>query len=221
MNKIIKIPKKLLKKVNKDIFTSLSNLFEKKISNHNEIFKYLKKNPEFRSSIFDLLNMLPVLSYINYEVKNIIEKKFSKNFLVNWTYPQIRLDDVVSSKFMAPAHKDRWIINEKKSGYVAWMPLKETGSSLLISKNDKIKKIVKNNYWGLEALGPTNFIRKKINYGEALIFDPDLLHKSDIAKNSRITLQLRYEEIEKNNFRRTVTQKVDPNILKYWKKKLI
>ena len=30
MNKIIKIPKKLLKKVNKDIFTSLSNLFEKK-----------------------------------------------------------------------------------------------------------------------------------------------------------------------------------------------
>ena len=221
MNKIIKIPKKLLEKVNKDIFISLSNLFGKKINNHNEIFKYLKRNPEFRSSIFDLLNMLPVLSFINYEIKNIIEKKFSDNFLVNWTYPQIRLDDIVSTKFMAPAHKDRWIINEKKKGYVAWMPLKKGGSSLLVANKDKTKKIVKNNYWGLEALGPTNFIRKKINYGEALIFDPDLLHKSDISKNSRITLQLRYEEMGKYNFKRTVTQKVDSNILKYWKKKLI
>ena len=221
MNKIIKIPKRLLEKVNKDIFISLSNLFGKKINNHNEIFKYLKKNPEFRSSIFDLLNMLPALSFINYEIKNIIEKKFSDNFLVNWTYPQIRLDDIVSTKFMAPAHKDRWIINEKKKGYVAWMPLKKDGSSLLVANKDKTKKIVKNNYWGLEALGPTNFIRKKINYGEALIFDPDLLHKSDISKNSRITLQLRYEEMGKYNFKRTVTQKVDSNILKYWKKKLI
>lgn len=221
MNKIIKIPKKLLGKVNKDIFISLSNLFEKKISNHSEIFNFLKNNPEYRSSIFDLLNMLPILNYINYEVKNIIEKKFSNNFLVNWTYPQIRLDDVVSSKFMAPAHKDRWIIDKKKKGYVAWMPLKKSGSSLLIAKKDKTKKIVKNNYWGLEAIGPTNFIKKKINYGEALIFDPDLLHKSDISKNSRITLQLRYEEIEKNNFKRTVTQKVDVDVLKYWKKKLV
>ena len=133
MNKIIKIPKRLLEKVNKDIFISLSNLFGKKINNHNEIFKYLKKNPEFRSSIFDLLNMLPALSFINYEIKNIIEKKFSDNFLVNWTYPQIRLDDIASTKFMAPAHKDRWIINEKKKGYVAWMPLKKDGSSLLVA----------------------------------------------------------------------------------------
>lgn len=221
MSKVIQIPKNLLDKVNKDIFKSLSNLFDKKISNHEEIFIFLKKNPDFRSSIFDLINMLPVLSFINYEVKKIIEKKITKNFLVNWTYPQIRLDDILSKNYKAPAHKDRWIIDKKKRGYVAWMPLKKGGSSLLIAKNDKTKKFIKNNYWGIEAIGPSKFIRKKINYGEALIFDPDLLHKSDVPKYSRITLQLRYEEINKNSFRRSVTQKVDTDILKYWKKELI
>ena len=59
------------------------------------------------------------------------------------------------------------------------------------------------------------------DYGNALIFDPDLLHKSDSPNNSRITLQLRYEEIQPNNFRRSVTQKVDPKVLQYWKKKLL
>ncbi len=220
MNKVIKIPKKLLNTVNQDIFKSLSALFEKKISNHDEIFVTLKKRPELRSSIFDLLNMLPVLNYINYEIKNILEKKFSNKFLVNWTYPQIRLDDVLSKNYKAPAHKDRWIIDKKKKGLVAWMPLKKNGSSLLIAKSDKTKKIIRNKYWGLEAIGPTKFIRKKIKYGEALIFDPDLLHKSDNPKYSRITLQLRYEEISKNIFTRTVTQKVDSKILRYWKKNL-
>ena len=38
VNKVIKIPKKLLNTVNQDIFKSLSALFEKKISNHDEIF---------------------------------------------------------------------------------------------------------------------------------------------------------------------------------------
>ena len=39
-------------------------------------------------------------------------------------------------------------------------------------------------------------------------------------KKSRITLQLRYEEIKPKNFRRSVTQKVDERILKYWKRTL-
>ena len=61
-------------------------------------------------------------------------------------------------------------------------------------------------------------MRKKIKYGEALIFDPDLLHKSDKPKYSRITLQLRYEEIKSKDFRRSVTQKVDEKVLPFGKK---
>ena len=83
------------------------------------------------------------------------------------------------------------------------------------------KKIKLNSYWGLEAIGPTKFIKKKIDYGKALLFDADLLHKSDNPKHSRITLQLRYEEINNQKFKRTVTQKVDDDVLKYWKKNLV
>ncbi len=196
MIKIIPIKKKFLKVVNEDIFKSLSILFNRKVSTQDEIFLLLRKNPHFRSSVFDILNMLPSLNMINYEIKNLIQKKIAKKYLINWTYAQIRLDDNLSSQFSAPAHKDRWIIDKDKVGYVAW------------------------NYWGLEAKGNSTFIRKKIKYGEALIFDPDLLHKSDKPKYSRITLQLRYEEIKSKDFRRSVTQKVDEKVLAFWKKKL-
>ncbi len=221
MFKIIKIPKILIKSVNRDILICLSKLFDKQILNQDEIFVFLRKNPKFRPQVFDILNMLPILSHINFQVKEIIEKKISKKFLINWTYPQIRLDDTLSKKFSAPAHKDRWIIDKNKKAYIAWIPLKKSGSSLLIVNKEKTKKNVSNNYWGIEAIGPNKFSRKIINYGNALIFDPDLLHKSDSPNNSRITLQLRYEEIQPNNFRRSVTQKVDPKVLQYWKKKLL
>ena len=165
--------------------------------------------------------MLPVLCYANYEIKKILEKKIIRKTLISWTYAQIRLDDVLSKKFSAPAHKDRWIISKEKKGYIVWIPLKQEGSSLMIAKKDLTKKIKLNSYWGLEAIGPTKFIKKKIDYGKALLFDADLLHKSDNPKHSRITLQLRYEEINNQKFKRTVTQKVDDDVLKYWKKNLV
>ena len=216
----VNIPLKLLKDVNKDIFLVLTKLFNKKLNNQNEIFKFLRLNPDYRSQVFDLLNMLPILNHINYEMKKIIEKKIIKETLINWTYPQIRLDDILSKDFSAPAHKDRWILDKDKKGYVLWIPLKKEGSNLMIGRKDETLKIKRNLYWGLEAIGPIKFKRKKIRYGTGLLFDADILHKSDNFKNSRITLQLRYEEIKTKKFRRSVTQKVDVRVLKYWKKTL-
>ena len=216
----IKIPLKLINAVNKDILLVLTKFFNKKIENQNEIFKVLRSNPKYRSQVFDLLNMLPILNYINFEMKKILEKKIIKKTLINWTYPQIRLDDTLSKDFIAPPHKDRWILDKDKVGYVIWIPLKKEGSNLLIGKVDKTKRIKKNSYWGLEAVGPTKFIKKKIYYGTGLLFDADILHKSDNHKSSRITLQLRYEEIKTKNFRRSVTQKVDSEVLKFWKRTL-
>lgn len=221
MIKNITIPQKLLSIVNKDIFQALTDLFGIKFKNHADIFRILRKNPNYRSQIFDLINMLPALHHINYEIKKKLEKNIIHKTLISWTYPQIRLDDTLSKKFSAPAHKDRWIIDKNKTGYIVWIPLKEEGASLLVAKNDKTKKIILNSYWGLEAVGPTNFIKKKIKFGKGLLFDADLLHKSSSLKDSRITLQLRFEEILKKKFRRSVTQKVDKNTLKYWKKTLV
>lgn len=221
MIKYIEIPNKLLSIVNRDIFQALSELFGKSITSHREIFKILKKKPDYRSQIFDLINMLPALHHINYEIKKKLEENIIHKTLINWTYPQIRLDDTLSKKFSAPAHKDRWIIDKNKTGYIVWIPLKVEGASLLVAKNDKTKKIITNSYWGLEAIGPTKFVKKKIKFGKGLLFNADLLHKSSSLKDSRITLQLRFEEILKKKFRRSVTQKVDVDTLKYWKKTLV
>ena len=221
MIKYIEIPNKLLSIVNRDIFQALSELFGKSITSHREIFKILKKKPDYRSQIYDLINMLPALHHINYEIKKKLEENIIHKTLINWTYPQIRLDDTLSKKFSAPAHKDRWIIDKNKTGYIVWIPLKVEGASLLVAKNDKTKKIITNSYWGLEAIGPTKFVKKKIKFGKGLLFNADLLHKSSSLKDSRITLQLRFEEILKKKFRRSVTQKVDVDTLKYWKKILV
>ena len=142
----INIPLKLLEIVNKDIFLTLSKFFNKELKSQNEIFKFLRLDPSYRSQVFDLLNMLPVLNYIDYEIKKILEKKIIKKTLINWTYAQIRLDDILSKNFIAPAHKDRWILDKDKIGYVVWIPLKKEGSNLLIAKKDKTKKIKRNSY---------------------------------------------------------------------------
>ena len=60
MIKIIPIKKNFLRIVNEDIFKSLSIIFNKKVSNQEEIFYLLRKNPKLRSSVFDILNMLPL-----------------------------------------------------------------------------------------------------------------------------------------------------------------
>ena len=73
MFKIIKITKILIKSVNRDILICLSKLFDKKILNQDEIFVFLRKNPKLRPQVFDILNMLPILSHINFQVKEIIE----------------------------------------------------------------------------------------------------------------------------------------------------
>ena len=221
MIKIVNIPNKIISQINSEIFINLSFFLNKKISSYDQLFKILKSRPSYRAKIFDLMNMLPVLSFANYEIKKILEKKINKKNLINWCYAQIRLDDSVSKNFSSPAHKDRWVLDKKKKGYVVWIPLKKNGSSLLLTKKDLTKKIKFNKYWGLEAVGPTFFYQKKIDFGSALIFDADTLHKSDDPKNSRVTMQLRYEEISKKNFKRSATQKIDTSVLNYWRKKLI
>ena len=132
MIKNITIPQKLLSIVNKDIFQALTDLFGIKFKNHADIFRILRKNPNYRSQIFDLINMLPALNLINYEIKKKLEKNILKKTLINWTYPQIRFDDILSKKFSAPAHKDRWVIDKDKTGYIVWIPLKKGGANLLV-----------------------------------------------------------------------------------------
>jgi len=88
--------------------------------------------------------------------------------------------------------------------------------------SEKIKnlKIKKNTYWGLEIdKKETDTESQKINFGEAVIFDHNKIHESDL-NNQRITIQYRFKELKKNHKIFRINQVIDPRIKKYWIKTL-
>ena len=80
-------------------------------------------------------------------------KKKDKKKLIIWTYPQIRLDGSFSNNFLSPLHKDEWVLDKNKKGYVVWFPINREGGSLLVSRNNKKRKYKKDSYWGIRCAG--------------------------------------------------------------------
>jgi len=221
MTKIIKLNasnKKKLGIVKTEALKVASSLFRKKIVDLDQIKDLIKLSPKKRQVIFDSFNMMHSLQMLHYELKNILTKKFQENSLL-WTYPQIRIDGDFANTFTSPIHKDAWILSHKKKGCIIWLPLNKNGGNLLIAPNQKLKKIIKHKYWGLESKDKITFKEQKIKYGEALIFDHNLAHKSSTKDDFRISIQLRYEEINLLNYKKSVTQKTDPLVKNYWFKR--
>ena len=85
------------------------------------------------------------------------------------------------------------------------------------------KELIKNfklpMNWGIECLDKLEMKKIHINYGQLLVFNQNLLHKTPMGED-RISLQLRYEQINSKFKKRTVSQIVDPKIRKYWSRKI-
>lgn len=214
MNNIINVNKKYLNIIKSETLNISGKILKKKFLNIENIFSKIS-NAKKRSQLFDALNMMVSLQILNYQVKNQIEKRMNCH-LLNWTYPQIRLDGDFANDFSAPLHMDRWILDKEKRGYVIWIPINKKGSTLLLSKKHNLKKIVRHSYWGLEAKDNLKLKKVHIPFGKALIFDEKKIHKSDNTNNNRITIQLRYEIANFKNFKRTVNQVIDKSVKKYW-----
>lgn len=220
MIKKIKIEKTILDLVKIDILKFSKILTGKNFKNIEYLLQFLNKNNKFRPSLFDLLNMMPTLGYINYILEKKISKILKRN-LVNWTYPQIRIDCESGKNFNAPLHSDKWIINKKKEGFILWFPINERGASMYFAMKKNIKKINYHKYWGLESKANVDLKTMHLNYGEAILFDKNVFHKSYETTPPRLTVQLRFEEFKKNqkNYKRSVTQKSDEKVLDFWRKK--
>ena len=141
--------------------------------------------------------------------------------MILWTYPQVRIDLKRKKKYSAPLHKDQWILSKGNIGYIVWLPINIGGGSLkFLLKRTKNLKIKKNSYWGLEikkdGLETTS---QKINFGEAIIFDHNQIHESDL-ENQRISIQFRFKELNKSLRSRGINQIIDSKIKKYWLNKL-
>ena len=162
--------------------------------------------------------MLPSLQRVQYDFKKYLPKSF-KNKAINWTYPQIRIDGKFNNQFSAPLHKDEWILDKNKKGLVIWFPINKKGASLYFSKSKKLNKFSKHRYWGIYSKDKVKLEKIHLKFGNAIIFDETMVHKS-VENENRISVQLRYEFLKIQNFKKTVNQQVDQNIKNFWLKKL-
>jgi len=126
MLKKIKISNQILRKITDEAYSISSVVLGKKIKNFDKKFFSLFKNKKNRSRVFECFNMLISLNFANYEIYNKIKKKIKKNLII-WTYPQVRLDGSFSNKFLSPLHKDEWVLDKNKKGYVVWFPINSDG----------------------------------------------------------------------------------------------
>ena len=174
---------------------------------------------------FNIINSGIILSQITPEFlkfDDFISFQITNPLL--WTYPQLRIDCDANKSFSAPWHKDGWILGENLKGIVVWLPVSADGGSLqlLQNTNDLECKVIKNNYWGLEAdfkdqdLNP--YLKNiHVKYGQALVFDENVLHRSFPIRKGQLTLQLRYFNLHENNFYRPAVQKITEPVMEFQK----
>lgn len=176
---------------------------------------------------FELFNQSINLTSFTYkEFGQDLQNQIDENLKcpLKWTYPQIRIDNSHNSKFSAPPHKDFWILGPNAKGLIIWLPLSDKGR-LNIFKGREVGTVKKDPYWGLKMLGEMydkdeNYDQVTIERGSALIFDHNLIHKSNPIKQGQISLQLRYWEPNDLSLRKEIinslsitTQKtIDPVI---------
>ena len=89
----------------------------------------------------------------------IIKDVFSK--AVIWGYPNVRIDKISRSEYVAPPHLDKWILFNEKKGIVAWFPLFSDGFLKIYDYQGELN-VIKDDYWGLKAKnsGDLNIMNK-------------------------------------------------------------
>ena len=129
------INKKILNAHKKEALKLCSKILGNFFFDFDEKFFDFLMNSKIRSKMFDLLNMNISIQNLNYVISKRLEKKF-KEKLINWTYPQIRIDGKFAKKFSAPIHKDKWILDKNKKGIYSLVSIKQKWG-IIISEQKK------------------------------------------------------------------------------------
>lgn len=180
----------------------LPNNIDKKYKLLNKLDKNLK------SRSYDLSKFHPTLLRLatDKKIEKIINSIFKETFFVD--YPQIRIDDNKNS-FLLPMHQE--IFGQmSKNLLTMWCPLtnvsKFNGTLNLIPgshKNGKLKHqfytIKGRKYHGIqkEFLENKKIVSLKLKAGDAVLFDPYLIHGSGKNNSNKIrwTFVSRYNAI--------------------------
>ena len=189
-------------------------LFGKQDVDNEKFLKLLHLCNEARiSELFDLFNSCGNVLGGHLSVQNAyIKDVFSKPVI--WGYPNVRIDKISRSEYVAPPHLDEWILFNENKGIVAWFPLFSDGFLKIYDYQGELN-VIKDDYWGLKAknIGDFKYNEQVVKRGNVLFFRSDVLHESSLKINAdkvRVSIQYRYIDSSdyKNSFKRPVTQKI-------------
>lgn len=201
---------KLLKEIKKkwiSIFNNIAfKLYGIKIKNDADIIKLEKsKYKKIFVAVFDLIHMTPEI-YKLASRNNILKiyKSLGIKFPHYGTRPITRIDlpnDKIHSFF--DAHQDYPYNKHSKNSFVVWIPFLNVGfkeGCLEVSpRSHRLMKVFeqKKNSRLIKNVKKFNFLKIRVNLGEALVFSEFLVHRSglNISKKIRFSLQLRVTDL--------------------------
>ena len=220
--KIIKnsLIKKKIIKLNNDLISELKNINVKSLpkpKSKEKFPNYIDRVYKIKKKLIsEIYNFLPSSLVVNKFIYSDQILKVIKNFGVKvpsiGSPPIIRIDAPGDNEYNTPWHIDAVFSRNEKKSITIWIPLcdmnenmgpLELQKEIILLKKIKFKADKKNKFplkiKNLDEIKSKNILQAKCNFGDILIFDQRILHRSGINKSSkcRISLQLRFNEVHR------------------------
>ena len=190
-NKLIKT--KINHLTNQDLFNNIHKFINKKNLNYIrlKIIKDLNKDDEIKKVIYKMSK-----EYLDTIVGNELAIQKTLNLSIQLPQDNSSLLDIHSDTFSgeSPFQVVLWIplVNVQKTKSMFILPKKESEKEI-----KKLKQYKSSGFIGVYKKNIKKLKWLKINYGEILIFSPNILHGNTINKTneSRLSLNIRFKNL--------------------------
>jgi len=181
------------------ICKSQANLMGETLNDQDPFIDLFKKGGEYRKNLYTLVQHLEILLEIEKNALELVKKdnfRAWKNFLVPIAHCGIRVDIPGEHHFMNPVHQDIYSCNCNTALRI-WVPLRDTnkknGTMKIYPKSHKLgfvePEFTKSPHYPLINEEKYKEFDEKIlevKAGNAIIFNPLLLHGSVPGSNTKI-----------------------------------
>ncbi|OUX33632.1 MAG: hypothetical protein CBE24_02080 [bacterium TMED264] len=186
------IPK--LKIIKKDVFNTFSFISEKNngpiIINDKDIIDFHFRNKKLQYKTIKLLQYCSsIISLSGDKIFLNLLKKIGFIYPHLEIFPNFRCDMIIKDQSLFKSHQDYSFNKGSKNSITFWIPLQDTsineGALKIVPGTHKLG-LLKNKRGILKSSELFNFISCPVDFGEVLIFNQKLVHKSAHNKSNNI-----------------------------------
>lgn len=185
----------------------ISNLLSKtygyeEINDDQDLINFRLKHQEIQyKAVRFLWNSSPLLSlgshpYLEKLLKNICQFKEP----VHDVQPLLRVDIPIKEQSLFQPHQDYTYNIGSRNSVTLWIPLQNTGEkegSILVAPKSHKNGVYPNKKGIIDKQYSFEYQHCNVKFGQALIFDQKLVHKSGFnsSNNIRFSIQLRFSDL--------------------------